>query len=202
VVLANVLVLAIAFAMALVVQRAWADRVMPDYTTLLGLAAAAQCLAFVQAIQELALQIVDLIAAWRGGSLWRLLLRSQLRRQKAIARIEREPSAARSAPAGITAPLVTDFAGLEWTVGRGVIPITIPAAPPAGNGPAASATSHHVHFPITPQGAAGFTSTLVSISGDKVFDYDTVSTDDDDVFSDASDFVRDREEQLRRLLEC
>jgi hypothetical protein len=87
VVLANALVLAIAFAMALVVQRAWADGVMPDYTTLLGLAAAAQCLAFMQAIQELALQIVDLIAAWRGGTVWQYLLRSQRRRQKALATV-------------------------------------------------------------------------------------------------------------------
>jgi hypothetical protein len=93
VVLANGLVLAIAFAMALVVQRAWADRVMPDYTTLLGLAAAAQCLAFVQAIQELTLQIVDLIAAWRGGSLWRLLLRPQLRRREALRAFSRPVAA-------------------------------------------------------------------------------------------------------------
>jgi hypothetical protein len=205
VVLANALVLAIAFAMAFVVQRAWADRVMPDYTTLLGLAAAAQCLAFVQAIQELALQIVDLIAAWRGGSLWQLLLRSQLRRQKAIARMVREPLAARSAPVRVTAAPVTDFARLEWTVGRAVLPINTPAPvpPPYGSGPAASA-SHHVHFPMTPRGALEFTSALVSVPGDKVGDDFSVSTsDDDDVFSDAFDSVRrDREEQLRRLLEC
>jgi hypothetical protein len=93
VVLANALVLAIAFAMAVVVQHAWADRVIPDYATLLGLAAAAQCLAFVQAMQELTLQIVDLIAAWRGGRLWQLLLRSKLRRREALRAFSRHVAA-------------------------------------------------------------------------------------------------------------
>jgi hypothetical protein len=98
----NILVLAVAAAMALVVQRATNKGVKPNSTTLLLLAAVGQCIAFVQAVYDLTPQIVDLIVAWRAGALSRLLLRAQLRRERALrALLLHRTSSSRAAPAGV-----------------------------------------------------------------------------------------------------
>jgi hypothetical protein len=153
VVLANALVLVIAFAMAVVVQRAWTDGVMPDYTTLLSFAAAAQCLAFVQAIHELTLQILDLIAAWRGGTLWRLLLRARIERARQELRASSAPprTSADAVPVPVncdnsTAPAFSCAASAQSSKSAGIddvaaVPACLPESAPTVPCPAAVAVA-------------------------------------------------------------
>jgi hypothetical protein len=69
----NVVLLGLALATAGVVQDAILHQRLPDRDALVGLAVAAQVLGFVQAAYEAAMQVRELIAAWRVGNLLRYL---------------------------------------------------------------------------------------------------------------------------------
>jgi hypothetical protein len=71
----NAIAFGLALASAGAVQYAIIQRLPPAYDLLSGLAIGAQGLAFVQAIYDMTVQAQDLVAAWRGRTLWRYVRR-------------------------------------------------------------------------------------------------------------------------------